>query len=146
MDKLTNKKQLLQMSRRGFLQAAALAVIVPVIDIAVLTGTDSIDFTHHDIRPSGASSESVILAQLSDLHLRTIVQLHNALAEKVNAEKPDAILITGDAIDKSSDFKLLDNFLKLLPNTPKIAILGNHELDSDVNLKELAKIYKANNG
>ncbi|MGO9379292.1 MAG: metallophosphoesterase [Dissulfurispiraceae bacterium] len=146
MYKLTNKKQLPEISRRDFLQVTALAVIVPLVDIAVLTGTDSIEFTHHDISPSGASSESVILAQLSDLHLRTIVQLHNFLAEKVNAEKPDAILITGDAIDGNSDLKLLDNFLKLLPNVPKVAILGNHELDSDVNLKELAKIYKANNG
>ena len=117
-----------------------------MVDIGLLTGTHSMEFTHHDVRPDGASNESIILAQLSDLHLRTIVPLHKALAEKVNAQNPDAILITGDAVDGSDDLELLDNFLKLLINVPKVAILGNHELESDVNLEELAKIYKDNNG
>jgi uncharacterized protein len=146
MGKSTYKNRLPKISRREFLQVIALAGLVPAIDIRLLTGRDSIDFTHHDIRPASASNKSVILAQLSDLHLRSIVQLHTSLADKVNAEKPDAILITGDAIDKNSDLALLDNFLKLLPNTPKVAILGNHELECNVNLKELAEIYEANNG
>jgi len=146
MKKSTHKNQLPQISRRDFLQASALAGIVPFVDIGFLNGKDSIDFTHHDVRPVGASSESIIMAQLSDLHLRTIAPLHNSLAAKVNVEKPDAILITGDAIDGSSDLKLLDSFLKLLPNTPKVAILGNHELESHINLEELAEIYEANNG
>ncbi|MGO9951916.1 MAG: metallophosphoesterase, partial [Dissulfurispiraceae bacterium] len=146
MEKPTYKNHLTHTNRREFLQVLALAGLVPAIDIGLLTGRDSIDFTHQNVRPSGASSESVILAQLSDLHLRTIVPLHKSLAERVNAEKPDAILITGDAIDESYDLALLDNFLKLLPNTPKVAILGNHELECSVNLKELAEVYEANNG
>ena len=146
MEKLNHKKLLAPLDRREFLQASIIAGIVPLVDIELLTGTNSLDFTHHDVRPAGASNESIILVQLSDLHLRTIVPLHNALAEKVNAQKPDAVLITGDAIDNSSDLELLDNFLKLLRNIPIVAILGNHELESDVNLEELANIYKDNNG
>ncbi len=61
--------------------------------------------------------------RLLDLHLSSIVPLHKALAEKVKAKKPDAILITGDAIDSRSDLKLLDDFLKLLIDIPKVAIL-----------------------
>ena len=146
MKKQIDRKPSAEMGRREFLQASILAGIVPLVDIGFLTSKNSMDFTYHDVRPDGASNESIILAQLSDLHLNSIVPLHKALAEKVNAKKPDAILITGDAIDSRSDLKLLDNFLKLLIDIPKVAILGNHEWESDVDLEELANIYKDNNG
>ncbi len=138
---------LAEISRREFLQTSVLAGMAPFLGIELSFETDDVEFTHHVVRPAGASSDSITLIQLSDLHLRTIIPLQKPLAERVNAETPDAILISGDAIDERTDLKLLDNFLRLLQqNIPKVAILGNHERDNNINLKKLAKIYETNNG
>jgi predicted MPP superfamily phosphohydrolase len=136
-----------EISRREFLKASVLVAMAPFVGIELSIGTKHVEFTRHAVRPAGASSEFITIMQLSDLHLRTIIPLQKSLAERVNAETPDAILISGDAIDERSDLKLLDNFLKLLQhNIPKVAILGNHERENNINLKKLAKIYETNNG
>ena len=147
MKNRTNRNLLAPISRREFLQASVLAGIVPFGGIELFSDTDDVEFTHHDVRSAGASIESVTIIQLSDLHLRSIIPLQKSLAERVNAEAPDAILISGDAIDEPSDLELLDNFLRRLrQNVPKIAILGNHERDKQISLKKLAKTYETNNG
>lgn len=146
MENLNNRNQLAKISRRGFLQASVLAM-APLVGIESVIGTDDVEFTRHTVRFDGASSESITIVQLSDLHLRTIMPLQKSLAERVNAVAPDAILITGDAIDACSDLELLDNFLRLLQRSiPKVAILGNHERDNDIDLKQLAETYETHNG
>jgi uncharacterized protein len=57
------------------------------------------------------------------------------------------VLFTGDAIDNAENISLLNQFLQLIDrDIPKTAILGNWEYWGRVNLSELDKTYKANNG
>src|ERR1700690_788759 len=146
MENQNNRNQLAKISRRGFLQASVLAM-APLVGIESVIGTDDVEFTRHTVRFAGASSESITIVQLSDLHLRTIMPLQKSLAERVNAVAPDAIVITGDAIDGCVDLELLDNFLRLLRHSvPKVAILGNHERESNIDLNQLARTYETHNG
>ena len=146
MENQNNRNHLAKISRREFLQASVLAM-APLVGVESVIGTDDVEFTRHTVRFAGASSESITIIQLSDLHLRTIIPLQKSLAERVNAVAPDAILITGDAIDGCSEVELLDNFLRLLRHSiPKVAILGNHERESNIDLKQLAETYETHNG
>ncbi len=86
------------------------------------------------------------LVQVSDLHLQKINYPIRQLAKKINNLRPDLILITGDAIDKASKINLLDDFLNLIDkDIKKVAILGNWEYWSGVDLAVLDIVYKKNN-
>ena len=98
--------------------------------------------------PGGATKENSKLkvVQLSDLHLRCIGPgLKKAIA-KVNAMKPELIVITGDSINGNKYLPLLDTLLKLFDrDIKKVAILGNWEYSERVNISELRAVYAQNN-
>ncbi len=83
--------------------------------------------------------------QLSDLHLNNITYTLHRISAKINKENPDIILLTGDIIDKKDNIDLLEDFLKTLPKTKKIAILGNWEYWGHVDIQKLKAIYKRYN-
>ncbi len=77
-----------------------------------------------------AAFENYRIAHLSDLHTGTTRQRFlRRLAEKVSAEKPDLIVVTGDWIDYHP--KSLDKLAELLPllraTDGVIGIFGNHD-------------------
>ncbi len=87
------------------------------------------------------------LVQLSDLHLHSIKSHHKTIAQRINLENPDAVLITGDSITRTKYMPLLNSFLGLIdPSILKIAILGNKEYSGNVNLDLLKKTYNDHNG
>lgn len=75
------------------------------------------------------------LVHLSDIHYGRIItkeQLDD-LVNKVNALKPDIIVLTGDLIDKNTDLttgertNIINSLKKLDPIINKYAITGNHD-------------------
>lgn len=59
---------------------------------------------------------------------------------------PDLLLLSGDVIDRPEALKELDEFLSLLAGVPKVAVLGNWEHWSGVDLKALQSLYEGKHG
>ena len=96
------------------------------------------------------SSEGVVpgikVVQVSDLHIQSVNYQLRQLAKRLNILKPDLILITGDAVDKTEKIHVLDGFLRLIDfDIKKVAILGNWEYWGYVNLGVLKQVYESNN-
>lgn len=84
--------------------------------------------------------------QISDLHLQSLTGQLKSLAKNINSQNPDLILITGDSIDDKKKVFVLNQFLSLIStDIKKLAILGNWEYWSKVNLEDLRRIYTAHN-
>ncbi len=80
------------------------------------------------------SQGPVRIAFLSDLHVGSLVSTSNisVMAERVNQQNPDIILLGGDLIDNSlhliSRHVFLDQMRKLKAPMGVYAVMGNHEL------------------
>lgn len=84
---------------------------------------------------------SALLAQVSDLHLKTLDDRHRRLAVEITARRPDLVLLTGDAFERAEALPLLDGFLRMLPRVPSFAVLGNWEVWSHVDRAALHQTY-----
>ncbi|GAB6172501.1 metallophosphoesterase [Paradesulfitobacterium aromaticivorans] len=84
------------------------------------------------------------ILQLSDLHSKQFGQGNRRLLQKIDDEKPDIIVMTGDMINTSDDN--FDTFLKLAQNLAQkykvYFIVGNHEqIINNYRLSESLKNY-----
>ncbi|MDD5013413.1 MAG: metallophosphoesterase [Candidatus Pacebacteria bacterium] len=81
--------------------------------------------------------EEIRIIQISDLHNK---RLGDGFFDKVEKEKPDFIVLTGDLIDKktkdySNVYYFVEQLIKI--NVPVCYVSGNHELShKDVNIFE----------
>ncbi|QNK64991.1 metallophosphoesterase [Pedobacter sp. PAMC26386] len=99
---------------------------------------------HLNKKPGHTPGIKVI--QVSDLHLKSITGSLKTLADKISDSNPDLIFLTGDAIDDAGKLNVLGAFLKLLgTKIKKVAILGNWEYWSKVDLNALNSLYKSYN-
>ncbi|MDO7253639.1 metallophosphoesterase [Helicobacter cappadocius] len=86
------------------------------------------------------------VVQLSDVHISTLMTREKVkkIVDKVNAQNPDIIVLTGDIIDTQSRFaELAIEELKNLKATYGVYyVLGNHEYYHDINniIKKLKDI------
>lgn len=75
----------------------------------------------------------VRIAVISDLHGREFGRENARLIEKIRAQKPDAIFLDGDMIDRSADSADVQELLRLIKRLHEIAPVyfapGNHELE-----------------
>lgn len=75
----------------------------------------------------------VRIAVISDLHGREFGRENARLIEKIRAQKPDAIFLDGDMIDRSADPTDVQELLRLIERLHEIAPVyfapGNHELE-----------------
>lgn len=102
-----------------------------------------LEVTRHTVGASGGGRVPMTVVQLSDLHLKGLDDFHRRVAHAVAAAKPDLVLLTGDSVDRDDALPLLDRFLAMLdPATPKLAIPGNWEYWSGVDLRALAAVYE----
>jgi uncharacterized protein len=123
-------------SRRRFLLACGGLAAAGLGGYARFVEPDRIEFTQHPA-PAGLPS----FAQLTDLHLHAIGDMHEAIAAELQRRRPAFVVITGDSIDRRADLPVLADFLAMLPAVPKFAILGNWEHWSLVDKRELARVY-----
>ncbi len=103
--------------------------------------------TRHRLgRGDGGGESSLAIVQVSDLHLRTVGELEEKVAETVTGLRPDLVVFTGDMIHDAEALTLLRDFLGLLdPATPKCSILGNWERWCGVDISELRSTYASCN-
>ncbi|WP_295550178.1 metallophosphoesterase [Limnohabitans sp. Rim8] len=95
-------------------------------------------------RQVGLGGITLNIVQLSDLHISEIGQTEHKTLEQLKLLKPNIILLSGDVIDHRDSLPALNSFLSDLPPSIKIAILGNWEHWSGVDLKALAATYEKN--
>ncbi len=96
---------------------------------------------------SDRDTNKIKTIQLTDLHIHEIRSFHHSIAKRINQEQPDLIFITGDSVNRTSLLPVLDEFLKLIdPKIQKIAIMGNWEYKSNVDIDQFKKVLAAHNG
>ncbi|QKG56274.1 metallophosphoesterase [Hymenobacter sp. BRD128] len=133
-------------TRRKFIKAGLLTMaIIGLID-SVWVEKFFIETNEFFLGSSEGGVSSIKVVQLSDLHIQSVNYQLRQLAKRLNTLKPDLILITGDAVDKTEKLHVLDKFLGLINlDIKKVAILGNWEYWGHVNLEALKQIYNSNN-
>ena len=125
------------------LKFASLLALLLLVGYGLLIEPHWVDVTRWQ-RQVGLGGKTFKIAQLSDLHIAEIGKTEQQTLITLKELKPDLILMTGDVIDQKDSLPALDAYLKQLPPAIKVAILGNWEYWSDVNLKSLATLYKEN--
>lgn len=100
-----------------------------------------IEVTHHAIGTPPEGAQPIRIVQLSDLHLRSIGRLEQAVVREVAQLKPDILVLSGDVVDDARSLSVLESFLAMLAPGHKLAVLGNWEHWSGVDLEELRALY-----
>lgn len=91
------------------------------------------------------SQKALVVVQISDLHLQEIATLERSVIQRVGEIQPDLLVLSGDIIDKPESLLTLDEFLTGIVATHKVAVLGNWEYWSGVDLVRLREIYRSHN-
>lgn len=99
--------------------------------------TRHLQITAHSVGSPSPLAQTVTVAQLSDLHLQGMGAWEQALVTAVQDLHPDLVVLTGDMIDRPQSLAPLLTFIDALGPIPKIAILGNWEHWSGVDLLAL---------
>ena len=94
-----------------------------------------------ELRAAASAGAPSLVAVISDLHLAGVGALERRVAESLHRRRPDVIVLLGDIIDDRSDLPDLERFLALLPPQETVAVLGNWEHLSGVDLKTLRAVY-----
>jgi 3',5'-cyclic AMP phosphodiesterase CpdA len=85
------------------------------------------------------------LAHISDLHFgREDPALVAGLLASLIAEKPDAIVVSGDLTQRArkSQFRQARAFLRALPKAPRLVVPGNHDISATNLIERLARPLK----
>ncbi|MEJ2903650.1 metallophosphoesterase [Pedobacter panaciterrae] len=136
----------MKLTRRKFIRAGLLATFGTILADMFWIEKFFIETNEFYIGKATKETTHIKVVQISDLHLQSVNYQLKHLANKLNKLQPQLILITGDAIDKSENTPLLNEFLKLIDKEiKKVAILGNWEYWGNIDLDELNKIYAGNN-
>lgn len=124
---------------------------ITILALVVITGFYAtfieptwINIQAYDIR-SDTTLDSIRIIQLSDLHLQNIGKREIKIAEQVNSIQADLIILTGDVIDKADKLLILHTFLNDLHDLTAVAVLGNWEHWSGVDISALREEYQHHN-
>ena len=124
--------------------------------VASLRGAHELEVTRHrtptpthwalvsqGATPRARDSSATRLLQLSDLHLRSISDHQESVAEATHREEADVILLTGDTLHAGTHMSVLEAFLRLLPtNATKLAILGNWEYRGGLSRTDFRRSFE----
>jgi uncharacterized protein len=89
--------------------------------------------------------KALVVVQISDLHLQEVAKLERSVIQRVREIQPDLLVLSGDVIDKPESLLTLNEFLTGIVATHKVAVLGNWEYWSGVDLVRLREIYRSHN-
>lgn len=86
-------------------------------------------------------ANGLVVAHISDIHDSILM---NRVAVKIQAKKPDIILITGDLTSRNTEDRtpVFDFLKKVTPVAPTLYVLGNHEFsieDIDAYIQNIEK-------
>jgi uncharacterized protein len=123
------------------------ALLTTLLLYAITVEPNWIAVTNHSIfKPTGSRQTPVRIVQISDLHIQRYGRLEKSVVERVRQLVPDVIVLTGDIVDRADTLPALEMFLNELRTTPTLAVLGNWEHWSKVDLSELSRIYAGTAG
>jgi predicted MPP superfamily phosphohydrolase len=94
-----------------------------------------------DLQLNAGRSPAQTIAVVSDLHLDDIGARERTLLELLSARRPDVVVLLGDVVDAPGDLPALERFLSALPPSERIAVLGNWEYWSGIDLAALRSVY-----
>jgi len=123
-----------------------LAGIAIAAGYAWLVEPNLLEVTEHAIDAAPTRDRPIRLVQLSDLHMQSVGDRERAVAAEVIRLKPDLVVLSGDVIDRADTLGVLDTFLGLLGAVPKVAVLGNWEYWSGLDLDALRDLYETRHG
>lgn len=113
-----------------------LALII-VLGALVIHGNFKLEATEYTIENESIpkSFDGFKIVQISDLHNTSFGENNKNLLKIIEVEKPDAVFVTGDSIDRfRTDIEVPIELLKnILKQCDVYFIIGNHELGADNN-------------
>lgn len=131
------------LTRRRFLVGAGCISAAAALE-GIGFGPRRLSVTTHTIGTAAPGRRPVRIAQLSDLHLGGLDEIHRRAVGALTEWGPDIIVLSGDSIDRDDTIPILEGFLSLLPEGPtRIASLGNWEYWSGVSLPDVEAAYRA---
>ncbi|GGE93687.1 metallophosphoesterase [Hymenobacter cavernae] len=105
-----------------------------------------IKLTTFQLRKNPQPTATLKIVQISDLHLKSVHFGLRRMCQRINQLHPDLLVLTGDSLDDATKLGNLDELLGLLDATiPKIAVLGNWDYWSHVDLEQLRQVYARHN-
>lgn len=119
--------------------AALISGVLAICMVAWRNGSD-LEVTRHVLRKP-SPSEAFRVVQLSDLHLQRFDSLEKGIVAQVQALQPDVVVLTGDAIDRADALPVLQTFLSALGPLLVVAVPGNWEHWSEVDLPALNALF-----
>src|SRR3954447_20222869 len=122
-----------RVSRRAFLRGAGLLVALPAASTVWAREVEPFWLDLHDVPLTipglPRAFQGLRVAQLTDLHMDDHVPLPylRRVIDRVNAAKPNLVLITGDVVNHSMEW--IDRAAELLSGleAPKFVSFGNHD-------------------
>ena len=122
-----------------------------IIFICMIVGTFEAynPIVRHEIINTKKITEPVKIVLISDLHLGTFLgkEYCEKMVEKINAEKPDLVLIAGDIVDDRyaivKQQKSMQSLANIKAKSGVVAVLGNHDYfdrKTDEEIKDLKKL------
>jgi uncharacterized protein len=135
-----------QKNRRVAIGMAGAAALLGVIGVRGGIAVPEVKRMDLPIRDLPEGLEGMTIVQLSDLHISALLREPHvaAIVDKVNALKPDLIVITGDVVDGHVQIRMKDvaPLLKLRAPLGILVCEGNHEhyIDYDGWMRRYAEM------
>lgn len=130
------------MKKRKKLLIAALIIIL-ALGVLAADSACRIVVTEHKVSSPRLpeSFEGFTIVQLSDIHGRQFGGDNSRLLRKVEAARPDIIVITGDLADKRTEADVIDSLMERLTEIADVYyVSGNHEWGFD-RIDQLKEIF-----
>ncbi len=121
--------------------ALVLIPIAALIGYGAYVEPNRLEVTRHAVG-TPATQADIRIVQISDLHLQKMDDIRRLVAHQAAEAKPDVIVLSGDIVDRKESLPALEAFLNELGPIPKIAVAGNWEYWSGIDLKALAELYE----
>ena len=134
-----------RISRRTLLRAAGCcAVGIAALD-AFVVEPSWMALSEHDVPIAGLPRglEGFRIAHLSDLHLHSLGRFHDTLLATLKAQKPDLVVLTGDAVEETSALGVLTEFCRAIAAEGRevVATIGNWEHWGEITMQDLGRAY-----
>ena len=121
--------------------ALVLVPIAALLAYGAYVEPNRLEVTRHTVGTT-ATPADIRIVQISDLHLQQMDDIRRLVAHQAAAAKADVIVLSGDIVDRKESLAALGEFLDELGAMPKIAVVGNWEYWSGIDLKALAELYE----
>lgn len=112
-------------------------IIIPIVIVLILW-TIVENTMLLTVRRENFCDRGIKIAHVADLHRRSFGKDNRRITDKISAEKPDLILISGDLVSRDcTDFTQAESLLTHLCRiAPVYMVFGNHETDLDSEYKK----------